>query len=51
MRLSQGMACTPKRVWQLEREVSSCMRRWNSRKEGAWKKKVARAQEAASARA
>ncbi len=48
-RLSQGMACTPKSVWQLEREVSACMRRWNSRKEGAWKKKTARAQEAASA--
>ena len=42
------MACTPKRVWQLEREDCSCLRRWNARKEGAWNKTVARAQAAAS---
>ena len=37
-------------VWQLERELCCCMRRWNSRKDGAWKKKAARAQAAASLR-
>ena len=51
MRLSQEMASTPKSVWQLEREVSCRMRRWNSRNDGAWKKKTDRAQEAASLRA
>ncbi len=29
--LARGTACTPKSVWQLERQVSFCMRRWNSR--------------------
>ena len=38
----------PKREWQLERADSTCMLRWKSRKEGDWKKKPARAQEAPS---
>ena len=50
-RLSQGMAWTLKSVWQLEREVSCCIRRWNWRNKRVWKKKTARAQAAASERA
>ena len=45
-----GNVRDPEQDWQLERADSSSMRRWKSRKEGDWRKQVAQAQEAASAR-
>ena len=42
--VTKGTACTPKSVWQLEREVSYCIRRWTSRNGGAWKKETESAQ-------
>lgn len=41
------LSSMPNSVWELERELSCCMRRWNSEKDWDWRKKTDKAREAA----